>query len=111
MPDNPWIWVLALLIGGAVLFVALRRGGKVEAGVGPTSLKFEAKKEPDDANVSVLDHGAVEASKVGDVTGVEGAAGLAGKARVEVAKGARIKGSEIGDISGVRVGGNKAGEP
>ena len=83
----------------------------MEAGVGPTILKFEARKEPDDANVSVLDHGAVESSKVGDVTGVEGAAGLAGKARVEVAKGARIKGSEIGDISGVRVGGNKAGEP
>ena len=117
MPDNPWIWVLAILIGGAVLIFALRRGGKVEAGVGPTSLKFEARKEPEATEVSVLDKGRIEDSKVGDVTGVSGGvsgAAPTGPTRVKVAEGAEIRGSTVGDISGVRLDGGKrgpAGEP
>ena len=38
MPDNPWICALAILVVAVVLVVALRRGGKVEAGVGPSRL-------------------------------------------------------------------------
>jgi hypothetical protein len=109
MPDNPWIWVLALVIAAAVLFVALRRGGKVEAGVGSTKLKFEARKEPGTTGVSVLDQGTIENSTVGDVTGVAGGAEAAGESRVEVAKGATITGSTVGDLTGVRAGGDKAG--
>ena len=43
MPNNPWIWVLAIVVGAVVLVIALRRGGKVKAGVGATSLQFEAR--------------------------------------------------------------------
>jgi hypothetical protein len=113
MPDNPWIWVLAIVAGVAVLIFALRRGGKVEAGVGPTSLKFEARKEPEATEVSVLDKGRLKGSTVGDVSGISGAAPT-GPTRVEVAKGAEITGSAVGDISGVRLDGGKrgpAGEP
>ena len=114
MPNNPWIWVLAIVVGAVVLVIALRRGGKVKAGVGAASLEFEERKEPDDADVSVLDHGRVEESELGNVIGVAGAAGLAGKARVDVAKGAEISRSKTGDIIGVQLGGGKrgqAGEP
>jgi hypothetical protein len=113
MIDNPWIWALAILIGGAVLVLALRRGGKVEAGVGPTSLKFEARREPEATDVSVLDGGRIKEAEVGDISGISGAA-PAGPTRVDVAKGAEISGSVVGDISGVRVDGGKrgpAGEP
>lgn len=108
MPDNPWIWALAILVVAVVLVVALRRGGKVEAGVGPTSLKFEARKEPEGGEVSVLERGEVRDATVGDVTGIEGAA--AGPRKVDVARGARITGSTVGDITGVRSGGKADGE-
>ena len=115
MPDNPWIWVLAIVVGAAVLVFALRRGGKVKAGVGAASLEFEERKEPEATEVSVLDKGRIRDSAVGDVTGVSGAAAPTGPTRVEVAKGAEITGSVVGDISGVRLdGGGKrgqAGEP
>ena len=107
MPDNPWIWALAILVVAVVLVVALRRGGKVEAGVGPTSLKFEARKEPEGGEVSVLDRGEVRDATVGDVTGVESDGAEAGPRKVDVARGARISGSTVGDITGVRTGGRK----
>jgi hypothetical protein len=109
MPDEPWIWVLAIVIGGAVLLFALRRGGNVRARVGGVSLESDARKEPETAEVSVLDKGRIRESKVGDVTGISGAPTPAGTARVEVAKGAEISGSEVGDISGVRVDGERPG--
>jgi hypothetical protein len=112
MPDNPWIWVLAIVIGGAVVLFALRRGGNVKAKVGGISLESEARKEPETAEVSVLDSGRIENSRVGDVSGVSGAAIPPGPSRIEVGKGAEITGSVVGDISGVRLdGGKRADEP
>ncbi len=102
MPDNPWIWLLAIVVVGAVVLFALRRGGNVQAGVGPTSLKFEARKEPEGTDVSVLDAARIEESAVGDVTGLAEASPPARQTRVDVAKGAKITGSTVGDISGVR---------
>ncbi len=87
MPDNPWIWALAILVVAVVLVVALRRGGKVEAGVGPTRLKFEARKEAEGGEVSVLDRGEVRDATVGDVTGVE--FGRRGGRAAEGRRGAR----------------------
>jgi hypothetical protein len=110
MPDNPWLWGLAILVVAVVLVVALRRGGKVEAGVGPTSLKFEARKQPDGSEVTVLDQGEVRDATVGDITGVEADAGGPGPRRVDVGRGARITGSTVGDITGVRTGGRKPDE-
>jgi len=107
MPDNPWLWGLAILVVAVVLVVALRRGGKVEAGVGPTSLKFEARKEPGGSEVSVLDQGEVRDATVGDITGVEADGGGPGPRKVDVARGARITGSNVGDITGVRTGGGR----
>jgi hypothetical protein len=106
MPDNPWLWGLAILVVAVVLVVALRRGGKVEAGVGPTSLKFEARREPDGSEVSVLDRGEIRDATVGDVTGVE-ADGGPGPRKVDVGRGARVTGSTVGDITGVRTGGER----
>ena len=113
MPNDPWIWVLAIVLGAVVLVIALRRGGKVKAGVGGASLEFEERKEPETAEVSVLKRGRVKDAQVGDVTGISGAA-PAGPMRVDVAEGAEITGGSVGDISGVRVDGGKrgqAGEP
>ena len=101
MPNDPWIWVLALVIGGAVLIFALRRGGRIEAGVGPTTFKFEPREQPEDTTVSVLDEATVEDSTVGDVIGTRGEAAPGGNTRVDVAKGAKFRGSEVRDIVGI----------
>lgn len=110
MPPEPWLWALAIVVGGAAVVVALIKGGVVEVSLDPPSLKFRRKAQDAQERVKVLEEAEIEQSKVGDITGGEraGESGPqpAGTREIEVGKGLTIKGSEVGDISGVKEGGS-----
>ena len=108
MPNEPWLWAVALILGAVVLLVALVKGGAVDAQLNPPSLKFRAKEQRARSRTSVLDRGEVEDSEIGDVVGVQShTVPLDGDLDIEVAKGAKITGSRTGDFIGMRVGGGK----
>jgi len=108
MPDEPWLWALAVVVVGAVVIAALIMGGTVEVGIDPPSLKFRRKAQKTQTRISVLEKAEIENSEIGDVTGEHlGENGTqTGKKIVEVGSGLTIKGSKIGDITGVSVSGS-----
>lgn len=108
MPDEPWLWALAVVVVGAVVAVALIKGGAVEVSLDPPSLKFRRKAQKTRTRISVLGGAEIEDSEIGDVTGERlGENGTqTGKKIVEVGSGLKIKGSKIGDITGVSVSGS-----
>ncbi len=110
MPDDPLVWIIALLVGGVVLIVALSLGGVVDIGLKPLRLSFRRKetpKAPQRERVSVLDEAQLHDVEAGNVTGVSqdaGSRGETGIARdVDVGRKAKIRGGKLGDISGVTV--------
>ena len=109
MPNDPLVWIVAIVVGGAVVALALVLGGFVEVGLDPLRLSFKRKKAPAQERVSVLDEAEIEDAEVGKITGVARAAGDSdGKVSdIDVARKARIKGGKIGDISGVSLSGSK----
>jgi hypothetical protein len=112
MPNDPVVWIVAIVVGGAVVALALVLGGFVEVGLDPLKLSFKRKKAPDQERVSILDEAEIEEAEVGNITGVTRAAGDSDDkvSDIEVARKARIKGGKIGDITGVSVAGTKAGD-
>jgi len=116
MPDDPLIWIVAIVVGGAVVALALVLGGFVEVGFDPLRLSFRRKQAAARERVSVLDEAEIENAEIGKVTGVARQAGGAARAGeagggvsdVDVARKAKITGSKIGDITGVSVSGGKA---
>ena len=115
MPDDPLIWLAAIVVGGAVVCVALALGGFVEVSLKPLRLSFRRKKGPSREKVSVLDKAEVEDAEVGTITGVlrENAGDDAQDINrdVDVARNAKIKRSKLGDISGVTIKDEKARRP
>lgn len=112
MPNDPLVWIVAIVVGGAVVALALVLGGFVEVGLNPLKLSFKRKTAPAQERVSVLDEAEIEDAEVGRITGVTRTAGdSSGKVSdIDVARKARIKGGKIGDITGVSVSGGKAGD-
>ena len=119
MPDDPLLWIVAVLVGGVVVIVALALGGVVEVGLDPLRLSFRRKTEAGREGVSVLEEADIEHAEIGRVTGVAREAGGASAgpstegavSEIDVARKAKIRGGKIGDISGISVSGNKAGSP
>ncbi len=108
MPDEPWLWALAVVVVGAVVVVALIKGGAVEVSLDPPSLKFRRKAQKTRTRTSVLEKAEIENSEIGDVTGERLGENEAqtGEKTVEVGKDLKVKGSKIGDITGVSVSGS-----
>jgi hypothetical protein len=103
MPDNPTIWIVAIIAGALVVLLALWKGQFVDVELNPLRLRFK-RGAAGAAGVSVAKGIDVEASKVGDIAGVKG---TAPEGNVSVAEGARIKGSTVGNIVGIEQGGGE----
>ena len=111
LPNDPVVWIIAILVLGVVVLVALVLGGRVEVGLDPLRLSFRRKQAAGQDKVSVLDEAEIENAEVGNVTGVtrQAEGGDGGQVTdISVARGARIKGGKLGDISGMTVTGGKA---
>lgn len=110
MPPEPWLWALAIVVGGAVVVFALIKGGVVEVNLDPPSLKFRRKAQDAQERVKVLEEAEIEQSKVRDIIGDERTGESSpqpgGTREIEVGKGLKIKGSDVGDILGVKGGGS-----
>lgn len=109
MPDEAWLWALAVVVVGAVVVVALIKGGAVEVSLDPPSLKFRRKAQKTQARIGVLEKAEIENSEIGDVTGerLGENESQTGEKIVEVGKGLKVKGGKIGDITGVSVSGSR----
>ena len=105
MPDNPLVWIIAILALAVVVIVALWKGQMVEVELKPLRLKFKRHGGDGTGGVSVGSGLKVENSKLGDIAGVKGAGAALPEGSVTVAQGARIAGSTTGDIVGVKHGG------
>lgn len=113
LPNDPLVWIIAILVLGVVVLVALILGGRVEVGLDPLRLSFRRKQAAGQDKVSVLDEAEIEDAEVGNVTGVSRQAEDDSGGQVtdiSVARGARIKGGKLGDISGMTVTGGGAGK-
>jgi hypothetical protein len=110
MPNDPLIWIVAIVVGGAVIALALTLGGFVEVGFDPLRLSFRRKQAPARERVSLLDEAEIENAEVGKITGVTRQTGETSETEgkvsdIEVARKAKITGGKIGDITGVSVTG------
>lgn len=113
MPDNPTIWIVAIIATLIVVVIALWKGRFVEVGLNPPSLRFKSKAA-DAAGLAVGEGLALEDAKVGDVAGVKSetaGASVLPEGNVSVAKGARITRSTTGDIVGVKQAGSPKEKP
>lgn len=108
MPDDPWLWALAITVGGVIVIVALVKGGAVEVRLDPPSLKFRRRSDGAQSRTSVLEGAEIEESDVGDVTAAQRGAGAPGTGggTVEVGKGLKVKKSKLGDITAVSTRGS-----
>lgn len=109
MPDNPIVWIAAIVATAVVVLVALWKGQLVEVELKPPRLRFR-RRGAGDGGVSVGAGLTVENATTGDIAGVkstgrgDGAAAPSG-VQVTVAQGARISGSRTGDIVGIKQSG------
>lgn len=108
MPNDPVVWIIAILVAGVVVLVALVLGGKVEVGLDPLRLSFKRRQASGREKIDVLEGAELEEMDVGDVTGEVRGAGTGEEGRVtdiSVARGAKFKGGKVGDITGRRLSG------
>lgn len=103
MPDNPIVWIVAIVAGAAVVLFALWKGQLVEVELKPLRLRFKRAGEAG-SGISVAEGLTVDQATTGDIAGVKtaGSGTTAPEGAVSVAKGARITGSTTGDIVGVK---------
>lgn len=111
MPDDPIVWIVAIIAAGLVALLALWKGQFVEIELNPPKLRFK-RRQDGDGGISVGAGLTVEGSRTGDIAGMKleggGAAAVAPEGPVSVAAGARIAGSSTGDIAGVKQTGGAA---
>lgn len=104
MPDNPIVWIIAILALAVVVIVALWKGQMVEVDLKPPRLRFKRHGE-NSGGVTVGSGMTIENSTTGDIAGVKstGVGGpVGGEGTISVAQGARITGATTGDIAGVK---------
>jgi len=109
MPNDPVVWIIAILVAGVVVLVALVLGGKVEVGLDPLRLSFKRKQAPAQEKISVLEGAELEGTETGNITGDARSAGAGEEGKVtdiSVGRGAKFKNGKVGDISGRTVSGN-----
>lgn len=116
MPQEPWLWALAIVVGGGVVALALVLGGWVEVSLQPLSLKFRRKAAERSDRISLLKQAEIENAEIGRAVGMEREVGRATPEQdnaldVSVAEGVKISGSKIGEIAGIGVRGSPAPSP
>jgi hypothetical protein len=107
VPDNPLVWIVAIVAGAAVVLFALWKGQMVEVELKPLRLRFKRAGEGA-TGVSVGEGMVIKESKTGDIAGMKGAAAPPPEGTVSVGKGAQITQSTTGDIVGVKQTGGEA---
>lgn len=110
MPEEPWVWAVAIIAGAIVVIVALMLGGRVEVSLDPVQLKFRRRGESRRGSVSVLESAEIENAEIGAVAGVRHSgnsdtSAASANSTVEVGKGARISGGSVEEITGVEIDG------
>lgn len=110
MPQEPWLWALAIVAGAVCVLVALALGGLVEVAVKPPSLKFRRRAAPQAGKrVSLLERARLENARLGNVTGVRGDRTASAEGSVDVGRDMTISGGEVGDLTGVSLEGGREG--
>lgn len=109
MPDDPIVWIVAIVAGAVVVLLALWKGQFVEVELNPPKLRFKRRHEGGDG-ISVGAGMVIEGSRTGDIAGMklDGGGAAAPEGPVAVAAGARITGASTGDIVGVKQSGGGA---
>lgn len=105
MPDNPIVWIVAIVATAIVVVFALWKGQVVEVELKPPRLRFKRRGGGEDTGISVASGMTIENSTTGDIAGVKTSAphGPAETGdRVSVAQGARLSGARTGDIVGIK---------
>lgn len=103
MPNDPMVWIVAILAGAVVVLVGLSLGGVLDVGVNPPRLRFTRKAAPAQERVDVLSKAKIDQAKAGHVTGAEVDGETDGNLDISVLSKAQITKSELGDITGVRI--------
>lgn len=101
MPDNPLVWIVAILAGAVVVLVTLGKGQVVEVELKPLRLRFK-RTGGTGGSISVGEGMVIKGSKTGDIAGVKGSGAAAPEGDVSVGKGAQITDATTGDIVGVK---------
>jgi hypothetical protein len=111
VPDNPVVWIIAIVAVFVVVLVALWKGQMVEVELKPLRLRFKRAGGAGEAGggISVGEGMVIKDSKTGDIAGVKAAGATSPGGTVSVGKGAQITDSTTGDIVGVKQAGS--GEP
>lgn len=107
MPSDPWIWIVALVVLGGIVALALwkGKGANVAFGKDGVSLTTPGDEARDKARVA---EGLEVRGTVGNVTGLvkENVPGGGRPIDVDVMnQGVVHKGAQVGDITGARIGG------
>lgn len=114
MPDNPMVWIIAILALAIVVIVALWKGQMVEVDVNPLRLRFKRHGGASDApGISVGAGMSIDHSTTGDIVGVKAQGPTlppGAEGHVTVAQGAHIRSARTGDIAGVKQAGGSGPE-
>jgi hypothetical protein len=102
VPDNPVVWIIAIVAVFVVVLVALWKGQMVEVELKPLRLRFKRQGSSGGGGISVGDGMVIKGSKTGDIAGVKGSGAAAPEGDVSVGKGAQITDATTGDIVGVK---------
>jgi hypothetical protein len=105
MPTDPVVWIVLIVVVGAVIALALWLGRGLRVKGRGIDLKVESDKSMPDSGVTVFKQGKVgERARVGNITGVRldhGRGQVPGQ-DVAVANQTEIQG-KVGDITGVAI--------
>ena len=124
MPDDPTVWIIAVLVAGIVVIFALWKGDFVEVSLDPLRLKFKRQSvqpqqtPPGDTKISVGEGMKITNSKTGDIVGTKTETretqhhdDASNTGNIEVGRNASVKDSETGDIAGIKRSSPDRNEP
>jgi hypothetical protein len=117
MPNNVYVWIVAILALGVVVALAMRlgRGFRVKKGADGYSLEVDKAQVLDTRTDNIKVGAGIELKDVeaGDMAGRKGTGGGAGDRaqNIEVGDHAKIERSKLGDIVGIKEEGSSPPPP